>query len=105
MGTIEGVNATAYAARSGSGFKVAIFNKDEAKSCGCVACAVPGEVRKATAWRLQAPALDATEGVTLAGAEIRAGEWKPRVAESVAVKNGVARIRIPAGSAALVFVS
>ena len=103
-GKIEGVNATAYAARSGSGFKVALFNKDELKNVD-VTVRVPDAVKRATAWRLQALALDATEGVTLAGAEIRAGEWKPRVAEPVAVKNGVARIRIPAGSAALVFVS
>jgi hypothetical protein len=60
------------------------------------------KMRTATAWRLQAPTLDSTEGVTLAGAEIRAGVWSPRVVEPVAVKSGVARIRIPASSAALV---
>ena len=47
---------------------------------------VPGKVRKATAWRLQAPALDATEGVTLAGAEIREGEWSPQETEPVAIE-------------------
>jgi len=105
-GTIEGVNATAYAARSGSGFKVALFNKDESKTLDVsirLPARVSGEVRKATAWRLQAPALDATEGVTLAGAEIQAGQWSPREAEPVAVSSGVARIRVPASSAALVF--
>jgi hypothetical protein len=107
-GTIEGVNATAYAARQGSGLKIALFNKDERKAVD-VSIRVPDKMRggahRASAWRLQAPALDATEGVTLAGAEIRAGQWKPEKNESIAVRNGVARIRIPASSAALVFVS
>lgn len=107
-GTIEGVNATAYAARFKSGFKVALFNKDERKAVD-VSLRVPdrlrGGARKANAWRLQAPALDATEGVTLAGAEIRAGQWRPEKTESIAVRNGVARIRIPASSAALLSVS
>lgn len=102
-GTIAGANATAYAARSGPGFKVAIFNKDEGKAVD-VTMRVPGKVRTATAWRLQAPALDSTEGVTLAGAEIHAGEWSPREAEPVASRDGAARIRVPASSAALVMV-
>jgi Glycosyl hydrolase family 79 C-terminal beta domain len=102
-GRIEGANATAYAARLESGFKIALFNKDELKSAD-VRIRVPGKVRTASAWRLRAPSLDATDGVTLAGAEIRAGEWSPRDAEPVALKSGVVRISIPASSAALVFV-
>jgi hypothetical protein len=104
-GKMEGVNATAYAARHKSGFKVAIFNKDEFKAVD-VSLRMPAKARTAAAWRLQAPALDSTEGVTLAGAEI--GEhaaWSPRVVEPVAIRNGVPRVRIPAGSAALVLVS
>jgi hypothetical protein len=100
-GTIEGANVTAYAARAGSGYKVALFNKDESKAVD-VSLRMSAKMRTATAWRLQAPTLDSTEGVTLAGAEIRAGVWSPRVVEPVAVKSGVARIRIPASSAALV---
>ncbi len=106
-GRIAGANATAYAARHGSGFKIALFNKDELKTAA-VSIRLPdkvqGNARTATAWRLQAPAVDSTEGVTLAGAEIRAGEWSPRESEPVAVRDGAARIRIPASSAALVFV-
>jgi hypothetical protein len=102
-GKIEGANATAYAARAGSGFKIALFNKDELKAVD-VSLRIPAKVRKATAWRLQAPSLDSTEGVTLAGAEIRAGHWSPRVVEPVEVRNGAAWIRIPASSAALVMV-
>ncbi len=43
-GTIEGANATAYAARDGSGFKVALFNKDELKVVD-VSIRVPGGCR------------------------------------------------------------
>ena len=101
---MQGVNATAYAARHTSGFKVAIFNKGETKAVD-VSLRMPGKARSAHAWRLEAPALDSTEGVTLAGAEIEAGEWSPKKIEPVAVKNGVPRIRVPASSAVLVLVS
>jgi len=104
-GKIEGANATAYAARHESGYKVAIFNKDASKALD-LSLKLPTKVHKATAWRLQAPTLDSTEGVTLAGAEIAPhAVWSPRLIEPVAVKNGVPRIHIPAASAALVLVS
>ena len=103
-GTVAGANVTAYAARYESGCKVALFNKDELKAVD-VSIRVPSEVRTASTWRLQAPALDATEGVTLAGAEVREGKWSPQRIEPVAMESGVARIRIPASSAALVFVN
>jgi hypothetical protein len=98
-----GVNATAYATRGKNDLKVAIFNKD-AKSSLDLAIHLPQKAHKAIAWRLQAPTLDATEGVTLAGAEVSAhGEWRPRRVEPVEMRGGVACIRIPATSAALVF--
>lgn len=104
-GKIEGANATAYASRHQSAYKVAIFNKDESKAV-VVSLNLPSKAHKATAWRLQAPALDSTEGVTLAGAEIQPhAVWSPRVVEPVEVRNGVPRIHIPAASAALIFVS
>ena len=101
-GKIDGANATAYAARFGARYRVAVFNKDAVKGVD-VSIRVPGKARRATAWRLRAPALDATEGVTLAGAEIRDGEWRPKDVEAVEVRDGAARIRVPASSAVLVF--
>ena len=66
----------------------------------------PRAMKKAEAWRLVAPALDATEGVTLAGAAIEAhGVWAPKTVEPIAVKDGVARLRLPAASAVLVFLT
>ncbi len=102
---MHGVNATAYAARHKQGFKVAVFNKDESRAID-LRIKAPRRVESATAWRLQAPALDSTDGVTLAGAEIDAhAQWSAKAVERVETKHGVPRIRVPAGSAALLFLS
>jgi hypothetical protein len=104
-GKIEGANATVYAARQKSGFNVAIFNKDESQAVE-LSIRAPHRVHSATAWRMQAPALDSTEAVTLAGAEIHAhAQWSPRAAEPLKVSNGIPRIRVPAASAVLMFLS
>jgi hypothetical protein len=73
-----GVNATAYTAGVGNGYRIALFNKDDATDLA-VTIAVAGVAPTAAQiWRLTAPALDAISGVTLAGAEIgRGGEWRP----------------------------
>jgi hypothetical protein len=98
---VHGANVTAYAARNQRVTQVAVFNRDEHTS---IHLAVRGVTTKtsATVWRMQAPALNATEGVALAGAPILAhAQWSPRVEEPVAVSNGVAHLRVPASSAAL----
>lgn len=98
-----GVNATAYGVRDASGFKVAVFNKDERMGVD-LSIRVPGKASRATAWRLQGPALDATEGVTLAGARIRAGaRWRPELVETLTVTGGLVRTQVAAASGALVF--
>jgi hypothetical protein len=104
-GSLQGVNATAYAAKNESGILVAIFNKDESRALE-LSIRAPCPVATATAWRMQAPALDSTEGVTLAGAQIEAhAQWSPKITEPVATQHGTPRIRVPAASAALVFLS
>ncbi len=104
-GTVAGVNCTAYAALDGKAIKMAIFNKDEAQAVKAV-LHVPGTKQNATSWRLAAPALDSTEGVTLAGAAIEPhGRWRPRVVEQIEVKNGTVRVGVPAASACLIFLS
>lgn len=98
----KGVNATVYAARRGESAKVAIFNKD-AHAGALFAIRSEHLVRTAVAWRLQAPSLDSTVGVTLAGAQIQAqAHWSPS-AEVIEVRNGVAHLIVPGGSAALLF--
>jgi hypothetical protein len=102
-GDMRSVNATAYAVRQQQSVKIAIFNKDSVRSVD-FSIRLPGEVRRAQAWRLLAPALDATEGITLAGAQIlEGGRWHPSSAEPVAVSDGIPHIHVPAGSAALIF--
>lgn len=97
----KGVNATAYAGHGSDGVRVAVFNKDEATP---VRIAVRGFSGSARMWRLEGPRLDATEGVMLAGAEIREhGQWRPK-AERVSVRDGVVEVRVPAASGVLVFV-
>jgi hypothetical protein len=102
---MQGVNATAYAAKHNRGFKVAIFNKDESRAID-LSILAPHRVRTATAWRMQAPALDSTEGVTLAGAEIEThAKWSPKIVEPIAAQHGIPRIHVPTASAALLFLS
>jgi hypothetical protein len=101
----QGVNATAYASKSDRGFKVAIFNKDESRAID-LSIHAPRKVQTATAWRMQAPALDSTDRVTLAGAEIGAhAQWTPRIVEPLAADGGIPRIHVSPGSAALLFLS
>jgi hypothetical protein len=104
-GDMLGVNATAYAARQKQGYKVAVFNKDESRALELLIHA-PRRIESAIAWRLQAPALDSTEGITLAGAKIEArAQWSSKVVEHVEVGNGGLHFRVPAVSAALLFLS
>jgi hypothetical protein len=89
------------AARDEHSTRIALFNKDEHMS---IDLAIRGlaNVTSATAWRMQAPALDATQDLTLAGAQILPhAQWSPRVEEPVAVSNGVAHLHVPSSSAAL----
>jgi hypothetical protein len=100
---MQSVNATTYAVQHKRSVKIAIFNKDRDKSVD-VSVRTSAPVKNARAWRLEAPALDSTEGVTLAGAPIREhAHWHARASEPVAVNQGIPRIRVRAASAALVF--
>jgi len=99
------VNATAYAAQTGDGWLVAVFNKDEGPDLA-VALALPG-ARRAKLWRLRGPSLDATTGVTLAGASVGNGDaaWAARSQEVVQADHGVLSIAVPRASAVLAFIS
>ncbi len=98
-----GVNATAFATEHEGQMRVALFNKDAARALD-LAVRAPGRVKSAKAWRLEGPALDATEGITLAGAAVGSGaQWSPKTVEQLATHGDSARIHLPAGSAALLF--
>ena len=54
-------------------------------------------------WRLLAPELESTSGVTLAGAAVdAAGNWTPKTREVASFHKGTAQLELPAYSAALV---
>ncbi|HEX8811304.1 MAG TPA: glycosyl hydrolase family 79 C-terminal domain-containing protein [Terracidiphilus sp.] len=98
----SGVNATAYAARIAKTIKVAIFNKDATQPLD-LDIQSPSRIRSASAWRLEAPALGATEGVTLAGSEVDPqARWSPRTTERPEAHGSSAQIHVPAASGALV---
>jgi hypothetical protein len=98
----SGVNATAYAVREKNTVKVAIFNKDAAQALD-LSIQTPQRIRSVGAWRLSASALDAIEGVTLAGAEVDSqARWNPATTERVETRGASARIQVPAASGALV---
>ncbi len=98
-------NVTAYAADadgSAKSRKVAILNKDARQSVS-MTIAAGQRFRRASVWRLQAPALHATAGVTFGGAAVSSdGSWHPR-AEPLAVNDGRTVIEVPAASGALLF--
>ncbi len=56
-------------------------------------------------WRLQAPGLEATSGVTLAGAGIQPGKaWQPLHEDTLASQQGEVQLELqPASAAALFF--
>ena len=98
----NGINATAYAARTAKTIKVAIFNKDATQPLD-LDIQSPQRIRSASAWRLEAPALDATEGVTLAGSEVDPqAHWSPSATERLKANGTSVQIHIPAASGALV---
>lgn len=100
-GTI-GLNLAVYAGRVKKETRVAVLNK-EPFAMDVVVRGVEG-ARRGRVWRLEGPRLDATEGVTLGGAEIGANaKWSPR-AEDVDVSETV-RLHLPATSGAVVFLS
>lgn len=98
---LHGANATVYAARDHRVTRVALFNKDDRAS---IDLAIHGltNATSSTVWRMQAPALSATQGVTLAGAQIRPhAQWNPRSEERVEARKGVIHLRVPSASGAL----
>jgi hypothetical protein len=98
-----GVNATAYAGEKDGQLRLAIFNKDETHDLR-LALRTSSDHKLAKVWRLTAPALDATSGVTLAGAEMSAtGTWSPSKTETLEATADGPVLDLPRASAALVF--
>lgn len=100
----HGINLTAYGVKNAKGMALAVINKDRAQDADCALRV--GGYRRARLMRLTAPALNAKTGVTLGGAAVAAdGSWSGAQYEPVRVSADGASVRVPAGSAALVFLS
>jgi hypothetical protein len=98
----DGANVSAYAGRDEHGkFRVALFNKDEAND----AIVIVDEKSNAKIWRLSGRALDATSGITLAGAAVEAdGAWNATDVQSIQSLDGKLNIPLPHAGAALLFI-
>jgi hypothetical protein len=99
------LNLSAYAVAQADGsMNVALLNK-EAMTGVTAAVDVGGPVAAASAIYLQGPALDATTGVTLAGASIsQAGAFSPNPPYALASSGNTFTVVVPPASAALVHV-
>jgi hypothetical protein len=97
---LHGLNATVYAVKMDHSFRIAVINKDDLHALE-LDLFTPRGAMSAALTRLAAPQLDATENVTLAGAEIDAhAQWHVHTVENLPIKNGKNRFRVPAASAA-----
>lgn len=93
---------TAYAGVRDDRRLVALFNKS-ASTDVTVMLRAGVAVRRASAWELSGPALDATSGVTLGGSSVSGdGGWHPR-GNPLPVSQNEVRVRLAAASGLLVF--
>ena len=94
-------NAAAWAAEMPDGrTRLVLLNKDAGQKLE-VSIDSPHDARL---WRLQAPGLSATSGVTLAGTEIRPGKsWQPAHEEHLVSKDRQVQLAMEPGSGAALF--
>jgi hypothetical protein len=89
----------AYSADMGNeSTRVVIVNKDESSA---VLVRIPSP-SGASVWRLEAQAMTATAGVTLAGSAIEAHGWEPKGVERVEGRDGAITVSVKAASAVAV---
>jgi hypothetical protein len=94
----------AYAARPREGtLMLTLINKATTASVLHVATGIDGTDLNAKVVRLTGPAVDATSGITLGGAQVTSrGTWKPAKSETLPLRKGQLIIEMPAASAAVV---
>lgn len=102
-GETQSRNVTAYAVKTRSGMRVAIFNKDEQHTVRA-SLKSGTSAHQARLWRLTAPAADSRAGVELAGAEVNSdGDWAAAREETIRGDHGTFTVGLPAASAAILF--
>lgn len=97
------MNLSAYATRTPEGkFWVTVINQELERGAQ-VRIVLPKNCSSAQAYRLEAPAIESRQHVTLGGVEVKPnGVWSPDLPQKLAVQLGVASLKLPATSAALV---
>jgi hypothetical protein len=103
--TKSDANLVAHAVLGADGrLRVTLVNKDLVKSVQAAVAAGPG-FTKGQAWRLSAPSVSATDGVTFAGAAVDAdGSWAPKTTETLNVADGRTSVSLPPASAVLLVI-
>lgn len=96
-------DATAWAAQMPNGdTRLVVLNKNAKRDLSLRI----SSTSSARLWRLEAPDLTATTGVTLAGAVFRSGEpWRPLHEERIRSTAGVVAVQVSAASGAIVFLA
>jgi len=96
------INLTAYATKDSKGVLwITLVNKDLERDAQ-VELSLPEGYSGPEVFRLSAPSASSRDHVTLAGSEVSAdGKWTPGPPEKIAVTTGVAGLRVPRASAAL----
>ncbi len=96
-----GVNLTAYATERNGETMVTAINKDLARAAAVEVSGIP--FHRAEAWRLRAPSLSATSGVTFADATVGGdGVWSGGKTETVRISGANALLDVPAASGVVI---
>jgi len=100
-----GANVTAYCAKAGDGWRIALFNKESGRDLTVHIDLGGLSVRRAVAWALTGPALDARQGIKLAAAEVEHGSaaWRPQNTHILPIRDGGLVVGVPHASAHLLF--
>jgi hypothetical protein len=100
-----GKNIAAYAATTGSALQIIVVNREPEAVAIDVVAPQAGNISAARVWRLEAPSIESTSGVTLAQAGVVSnGVFQPKSKETLAFHAGNASLRLAPYSAALVTV-
>jgi hypothetical protein len=96
------INLSAYATRDDHGqLWITIVNKDLSHDAAC-GFELPPNYGEPEVFRLEAPAITSTNGVSLAGAEVSLqGEWSPGPPQKISPQAGMAEVSVPHASAVL----
>lgn len=97
----DNINLSAYATRSDHTIWIVVVNKDLERNAG-LTTVMPAGYNTAHAFRLKAPTVTSTNGVSFAGNQVQPdGQWHAGYPEIVPVKRRAARLLVPHASAVL----